>query len=153
MQLHKMQQQLMLLQYMLRSGKMRAVVNASTTRKDELVDAWRGLLETHARAHGALERALKEHDLGVSEFEVLERLAAGEPDHSRRMQELGEAVYLSQSALSRVVGRLERDGLATRGICADDRRGIMVCITPAGRERYESARPAHRAALAETLPG
>jgi DNA-binding MarR family transcriptional regulator len=127
-------------------------MSASTTTKDDaLVDAWHGLLQSHARAHGALERALKEHDLGVSEFEVLEWLAAEAPDCSRRMQELGEAVYLSQSALSRVVGRLERDGLATRGICAEDRRGIMVCITPAGRERYGAARPAHRAALAETL--
>jgi DNA-binding MarR family transcriptional regulator len=127
-------------------------MTAPATPKDEgLVGAWRDLLDSHARAHGALERALKEHDLGVSEFEVLERLAAGEAADSRRMQALGEAVYLSQSALSRVVGRLERDGLATRGICKDDRRGIMVCITPAGRERYEAAVPAHRAALAETL--
>lgn len=121
------------------------------SRADEgLVDAWRGLLAQHARAHGALERALKEHDLGVSEFEVLERLAA-DVDHDRRMQELGEAVHLSQSALSRVVGRLENDGLATRGMCPEDRRGIYVCITDAGRERYEAARPDHRAALAETL--
>jgi DNA-binding MarR family transcriptional regulator len=121
------------------------------SRTDEvLVDAWRGLLARHAQAHGALERALKQHDLGVSEFEVLERLAADTSDQ-RRMQELGEAVHLSQSALSRVVGRLENDGLATRGMCPEDRRGIYVCITDAGRERYEAARPAHRAALAETL--
>ena len=30
-------------------------------------------------------------------------------------------------------------------------RGIFVCITPAGRERYEEARPAHRSALEEAL--
>ena len=117
---------------------------------DSLVDAWRELLDNHARTHGVLERALREHDLGVSEFEVLERLADDDSDQ-RRMQELGEAVYLSQSALSRVVGRLEQHGLATRGMCPEDRRGIYVCITDAGRERYEAARPAHRAALAEAL--
>jgi DNA-binding MarR family transcriptional regulator len=120
-------------------------------RDDALVDAWRGLLANHARAHGALERALKAHDLGVSEYEVLERLASERPDQQRRMQELGEAVHLSQSALSRVVGRLEQDGLVARGLCHEDRRGIYVCITDAGRRRYETARPAHRAALAETL--
>jgi DNA-binding MarR family transcriptional regulator len=117
---------------------------------EQLVDAWRGLLESHARAHCALERALKDHDLGVSEYEVLERLAAG-GDEQRRMQELGAAVHLSQSALSRVVARLERDGLAKRGMCAEDRRGIYVCITDLGRERLQAARPAHRAALAEAL--
>ena len=99
-------------------------------------------------------RALKAHDLGVSEYEVLERLAGSEFAEQRRMQDLGEALHLSQSALSRVVGRLEKDGLAERGMCPDDRRGIFVCITPAGRERYDEARPAHRGALAEALaPG
>jgi len=116
-----------------------------------LVEEWRGLLATHARVHGALERALKPHDLGVSEYEVLERLAGEEFAEQRRMQVLGEALHLSQSALSRVVGRLEKDGLAQRGMCPDDRRGIFVCITPAGRERYEEARPAHRSALEEGL--
>jgi DNA-binding MarR family transcriptional regulator len=123
---------------------------AQTAPDDALVDAWRALLDSHARAHGALERALKSHRLSVSEFEVLERLARDSNDQ-RRMQELGEAVHLSQSALSRVVGRLEEDGLAMRGMCKEDRRGIFVCITDAGRERYEAALPAHRAALAETL--
>ena len=120
-------------------------------KENVLVDEWRGLLATHARVHGALERALRPHDLGVSEYEVLERLAGEEFAEQRRMQELGEALHLSQSALSRVVGRLEKDGLVQRGMCPDDRRGIFVCITPAGRERYEEARPAHRTALADAL--
>ena len=127
-------------------------MRGSRSLTDEaLVDAWRGLLASHARAHGALERALKAHDLGVSEYEVLERLASEHHAEQRRMQTLGEAVHLSQSALSRVVGRLEQDGLVQRGMCHEDRRGIYVCITDAGRSRYEAARPAHRAALAETL--
>ena len=128
----------------------RAVSQAKTATDDALVDAWRRLLDSHARTHGALERALKPHDLSVSEFEVLERLANDDSDE-RRMQDLGEAVHLSQSALSRVVGRLEQDGLARRGMCREDRRGIYVCITDAGRRRYEAARPAHRTALAGTL--
>jgi DNA-binding MarR family transcriptional regulator len=131
---------------------MRQPMSGSRTLTDEaLVDAWRGLLASHARAHGALERALKAHGLGVSEYEVLERLATEHQDEQRRMQTLGEAVHLSQSALSRVVGRLEQDGLVQRGMCHEDRRGIYVCITDAGRSRYEAAQPAHRAALAETL--
>jgi DNA-binding MarR family transcriptional regulator len=117
----------------------------------ELVDAWRALLGAHARTHGALEHALKPFDLGVSEYEVLERLATASEGEQRRMQELGEALHLSQSALSRVVARLERDGLAERGLCLHDRRGIYVCITDAGRERHAAAYPAHRAALADAL--
>jgi DNA-binding MarR family transcriptional regulator len=117
----------------------------------DLVGAWRELLERHARTTSALERRLQhEHGLGVSEYEVLERLAGSDKDE-RRMQELAEAVYLSQSALSRVVARLEADGLVHRGMCPEDRRGIMACLTDSGRERYEAARPTHRAVLADTL--
>src|ERR687891_662257 len=137
---------------MQQNGKMLARMSRLETRNDTaLVDAWRGLLAQHARTFGALERALKAHDLGISEFEVLERLVDGAPKSRLRMQELGQAVCLSQSALSRVVGRLEADGLVTRGMCPEDRRGIYACLTEAGRARYEAARPAHRAALAEAL--
>lgn len=125
-------------------------VSSPTTSDEALVDTWRGLLDRHARAQRALDHALKAHDLGVSEFEVLERLATAEKP-SRRMQELGTEVHLSQSALSRVVGRLEKEGLVHRAMCTHDRRGIFVCLTDAGRERYEAARPAQRAALADAL--
>ena len=125
-------------------GKMRAV-------ETELVDAWRDLLARHARTTSALERRLQhEHGLGVSEYEVLERLAGSEKTE-HRMQELADAVHLSQSALSRVVARLEADGLVHRGMCPEDRRGIKACLTAQGRERYQAARPTHREVLAETL--
>ena len=55
----------------------------------------------------ALEKTLqRQHGIGVSEYEVLERLATAGDDEQRRMQELAEAVHLSQSALSRLIGRL-----------------------------------------------
>jgi DNA-binding MarR family transcriptional regulator len=116
-----------------------------------LVAEWRELSDRHARAVSALERALgEEHRLGVSEYEVLERLAAPDKDE-HRIQELADAVHLSQSALSRVVARLEAEGLVTRGICDYDRRGIMACITDEGRRRYADAMPTHRRVLAEVL--
>lgn len=122
----------------------------ATTGERELIAEWHDVLARHARTQCAIERALKDHELGVSEFEVLERLAT-EDDDQCRMTQLGEALHLSQSALSRVVGRLERDGFATRCMCPTDRRGIYVTITDEGRRRYEAAKPAHRAALAEAL--
>jgi DNA-binding MarR family transcriptional regulator len=122
-----------------------------TVESTEIVDVWRDLLDRYARATSALERALEhEHGLGVSEYEVLERLASTDETHSR-MQELAESVHLSQSALSRVVGRLEAEGLVVRKMCPQDRRGIFACLTDEGSARYEAARPTHRAVLAETL--
>ena len=117
---------------------------------DDHTVEWRELLSRHARTVCALDDALAAHGLGMSEFEVLDRLAC-DCGERPRMQELAAAVHLSQSALSRTVGRLERDGLVTRAMCPEDRRGVAVCLTDAGRERYAAACPTHRRVLAETL--
>jgi DNA-binding MarR family transcriptional regulator len=81
---------------------------------------------------------------------VLERLAENE-QHKFRVQELAEAVHLSQSTLSRLIARLEQYGLVQRSLCDVDRRGIDVCLTEAGRERHAQAQPTHRAILAQTM--
>ena|SRR5690242_11056939 len=117
----------------------------------ELVSRWRALVASHAAVTAALEHDLGErHGLGVTEFEVLERLAEN-PEHLFRVQELADSVHLSQSALSRMISRLEQDGLVGRSLCDNDRRGIYVCLTEAGRRRHAEALPTQRAVLAATL--
>ena len=120
---------------------------------DSVGRAWRTITASYATAFGALEHELgARHGLGVSEFEVLDRLAESE-DHKFRAQELAEAVHLSQSTLSRLIARLEQHGLVQRSMCDVDRRGIDVCLTEAGRERHAQAQPTHRAVLAQTMAG
>ena len=107
----------------------------------DLVTAWRELSGRHAAVAEALERELqRRHGLSRSEFEVLDRLADAHGQH-RRIQELADEVHLSQSALSRLVSRLEAEGLVARSACVVDRRGIYACLTAAGRQRVEEARP------------
>jgi DNA-binding MarR family transcriptional regulator len=122
---------------------------------DPVVMAWRDIAACHAAVCAALERELGErHGLGVSDFEVLARLAeakAGAEDEFRA-QDLAEAVHLSQSALSRLVDRLARHGLVDRCVCDFDRRGVYVRLTEAGRQRYAEAAPTHRDVLQRTLP-
>src|SRR5690349_3512196 len=97
-----------------------------------LLAEWHELAGRHAAVVSALERALQvNHGVGVSEFEVLERLATSDGNECR-MQELTAASHLSQSALSRLVGRLETDGLVTRAMCPNDRRGIYAHLTDEG---------------------
>jgi DNA-binding MarR family transcriptional regulator len=121
------------------------------TKDKRLVAEWREILDRHARINCALTQALEhQHGLGMSEFEVLERLA-DEGDCSVRLQEVAEHVHLSQSALSRVMDRLEKAGLVQRGVCENDRRAIYAELTPAGRDRYEAARPTHREVLEREL--
>ena len=127
--------------------------SALAVKSPGVVDMWRALAASHATVIAALERDLGErHGLGVSEFEVLERLAEDE-QHKFRVQELAESVHLSQSALSRLIGKLEQHGLVQRSLCDLDRRGIYVCLTEAGKRRHAEAQPTQRAVLAKTLGG
>jgi len=123
---------------------------ASPTAADP-VAAWRALSASHAAVHAALEYELRrEHDLSTIEFEVLDNLgtcATGKV----RMQELADVVHATQSTVSRVVARLEEEGLASRTMCADDRRGIFAALTPAGEERRDAAAPLYRRVIADTL--
>jgi DNA-binding MarR family transcriptional regulator len=123
----------------------------SEVAEDELVREWRGLFARHATVYNALETELRQqHGIGVSEFEALERLAGCEVGKCRGT-ELTDAVHLSQSAASRLVARMERDGLVERSMCEMDRRGIFVVLTERGRQRYLEAKPTHRAVLAATI--
>ena len=121
------------------------------TKENVLVGEWHEILDRHARVSCALTHALEhQHGLGMSEFEVLERLAS-EGDCSVRVADIADHVHLSQSALSRVIDRLEKHGLVKRGVCENDRRAIFAELTDEGRERYEAARPTHREVLEREL--
>jgi DNA-binding MarR family transcriptional regulator len=115
------------------------------------VRQWRELLARHQDLTCALDRALQTgHALGMSEYEVLERLAEV-PEHSAQVATIAKSVHLSQSALSRVIGRLETAGLLERHMCAEDRRAINVRLTDEGLRRQAEAQPTHRRVLAERL--
>jgi DNA-binding MarR family transcriptional regulator len=122
---------------------------------DDAVEAraqgWRTLAALHARIEDELERALqRSHRLSVSEYSVLDVLAR-QDDYHLRMNQLSNAVVLSQSATTRLVNRLEDRGLLQRYLCPTDRRGIYTEVTQAGRDLLEEAQPTHDAVLTGAL--
>lgn len=109
--------------------------------------AWRGFLRTHAAMSRLLDAELAaEHGLSLSSYEVLLFLA-GSPGGSMRMAGLADSVLLSRSGLTRLVDRLERDGLVRRESCPGDARGLNAVITDLGRERFHGARRTHLAGV------
>jgi DNA-binding MarR family transcriptional regulator len=115
---------------------------------------WFALSQLHGRIDSHLERALQSgHDLSAREYSLLEVLSHqhdGEGGHLR-MNQVADAVVLSQSATTRLVTRLEDRGLLERYLCPTDRRGIYTNVTPAGLTLLEEARPTHDAALRAAL--
>jgi DNA-binding MarR family transcriptional regulator len=124
---------------------------AAKKAEQALVDQWREMLALHARTQCELDRALHRHGLCGSDFEVLDVLS-GE-SCAFRVQEISERVHLSQSALSRLIARLEKDGLVERGMCAEDRRGVRVTLTGKGRALHDEVLPLQRAVLTKMLAG
>jgi DNA-binding MarR family transcriptional regulator len=111
------------------------------------LDAWRGLLRVHAGLIKELDAELeREHGLPLSSYEVLLHLDNA-PDRRLRMSELADSVLLSRSGLTRLVDRLERDGLIERASCPSDARGSFAVLTPRGRAALRRAAPTHIAGI------
>jgi DNA-binding MarR family transcriptional regulator len=110
---------------------------------EEELAAWRGMLRAHAELTRTLDAELaREHDLPLTSYEVLLFLADA-PEGRMRMSELADSVLLSRSGLTRLVDRLERQGLLTRERCESDARGWFAQITPEGRRVFDAARETH----------
>ncbi len=109
--------------------------------------AYRGLLRAHACLSKRLDTELdRAHRLPLTSYEVLHHLEEASGGRMR-MRDLAEQAQLSRSGLTRLVDRLEREGLLERCSCTHDARGWYACLTDAGRERLEEARVTHLAAL------
>ena len=110
---------------------------------DRRLAAWRALLASHAALVDRLGEELQdEKDLPLPWYEVLLWLNQA-PDGRMRMGELAGSLLLTPSGVTRLVDRMEADGLVQRQQCPSDRRGWNAVITPAGRARLRSAAPVH----------
>ena len=105
--------------------------------------AWRGFLSTHAALFKALDAELESaHDLPLTTYEVLVALFHA-PGRRLRMAEVAERTFLSRSGVTRLVDRLERDGLLRREHCSSDARGCYATLTDDGEAILRDARPTH----------
>ncbi len=115
--------------------------------------AWRGLLRVHAALARALDADLEAaHGIPLSSYEVLVHLHAA-PDRRMRMADLADHVLLSRSGMTRLVDRLERDGLLCRESCSADGRGCYAALTDHGLRFLEAARPTHLAGVRDRFLG
>ncbi len=123
------------------------VVSAAEASAGEELHAWRSLHRIYAWTSKRLDAELEqEHGLPLTSYEVLDQLGDA-PDGRMRMCDLADSIGLSRSGLTRLVDRLERDGLLGRCSCVHDARGAYACLTDAGRELLEAARETHMAGV------
>jgi DNA-binding MarR family transcriptional regulator len=115
--------------------------------------AWRQFLRAHALVTRRLEAdLLAEQRLPLASYDVLVQLVEA-PDRRLRMSQLAERVLLSRSGLTRLVDRLEREGLVRREACDSDARGLFTVLTPEGLDRLRAASPVHLRGVASYAVG
>ena len=109
--------------------------------------AWWGLLRVHAALVKELDAELEaRHGLPLTSYEVLRSLRKA-PGGKLRMAELAEHALLSRSGMTRLIDRLEREGMVGRSTCDKDGRGCYAVVTEQGLAAVEEARATYIAVV------
>lgn len=99
---------------------------------------------------GRLDQLLKEQtSTSVAQLQSLRAIAARGGD--ARVQDVADELQITVGAGSKLVDRLERDGLAARAVHPTDRRSMVIALTPAGETALRQAVEAADRNLQELL--
>jgi DNA-binding MarR family transcriptional regulator/GNAT superfamily N-acetyltransferase len=104
-----------------------------TVQATDPVAAVRRFNRFYTRAIGVLDKGYLGTSYTVAEGRVLYEIASGDGPTPKA---IGEITGLDAGYLSRIVGRLERDGLVQRARSDTDGRSIRLSLTPAGVEMF-----------------
>lgn len=118
-----------------------------TTQEQAL---WRAYLRGTRLIATALDEGLTKHGTRLTEYEILSMLSEA-PDGRLRMSALAQLVVQSRSRLTHTATRLERLGWVQRHAVREDRRGVELSLTPAGRAKLEELAQIHVADVRRIL--
>jgi len=113
--------------------------------------AWTGLVQAQQCLIDKVEDELKKKGLpSLSWYDVLWELERSE-DGSLRLNDLGKRVLLDKYNVTRLVQRLEDEGLLVRNQCKIDGRGIFACITEKGKKLRKKMWPVYEEVVRENF--
>lgn len=101
-----------------------------------------------------MELSMKERRLVLSDLQILTRLRLADGLRASPGA-LAKATWLTPGAITNRLGHLENHGYVRREQADGDRRGVVVQLTPAGREAWDSLVGTHgrdEAGVAGVLP-
>lgn len=85
-----------------------------------------------------LSKLLSQHGLTYSELQTLGALIVGGPPYEAKPNAISRHNLLTSGGMTNVLTRMEKKGLITRRKDAQDRRGVIVTVTPLGLERFDA---------------
>ncbi len=100
-----------------------------------------------------LERNLKRFGLTTASFDLLATLRRAGPPYRLAAGALARSTLKTSGTITARLDALERDGLVRRAPDPDDRRGVLVELTPDGLARLDEAVGSHLALQATMVEG
>jgi DNA-binding MarR family transcriptional regulator len=91
----------------------------------------------------------REFGSSLPRFDVLAQLHRAEA--GLRMGELSERLLTTNGNVTWLVAALEREGLVRRRTAPDDRRAVVVRLTPVGRRRFDAMARTHEGLIVRLL--
>lgn len=110
--------------------------------------SWRAYLRGNRLISEVLDATLQQHGVRLTEYEILSMVSEA-PGGRLRMSVLADLVVQSRSRLTHTAARLEERGWVNRVSCLEDRRGVELVLTRAGREAIEELAAIHVASVRE----
>jgi DNA-binding MarR family transcriptional regulator len=111
------------------------------------LELWQRWLRVNRMLIDRLDAGLRDScAMTLEDYDIIFQLSQ-RPAGRARMSELADALLLARSSCTRLVGRLEADGLVAREPDTDDRRVVWATLTPKGRKRLRRAAVIHLAGV------
>lgn len=118
---------------------------------DSQTSAWTGLVKAQQHLLNKVGEELKKNGFPpLTWYDVLWELDR-RPDGSLRLNEIGKRVLLDKYNVTRLVQRLEEEGLVSRTACPMDGRGVFACITDKGRKLRKDMWPVYESTVRENF--
>ena len=117
-----------------------------TTPFDPSVRMWLKFIRAYSAYKKQAVEDVKKYGLNMSQYWVIECLGSLGP---QLMGELSKKTFLTAGNMTFIVDGLEKTGLVERDLTHDDRRAVLVRLTPKGECAYKRSVGGHSTFLAK----
>lgn len=125
--------------------------SAGAVRARDLSADWCQVAAVVASVDATLGKWLADsYGIGLTEYRAALLLGRAS-GNELRITELAHRVGLTQSSVTRLVGRMESKQLVVRDTCPDDGRGVYAVITDRGLNAIKEIREPYEAKICELL--
>jgi DNA-binding MarR family transcriptional regulator len=100
--------------------------------------------------HDEIDEYLSEFSLSVGQFNLLIALKRHQGQPIKQV-EISQYLIVSPSNMTKLIDKLEKNGLVKRTAQAADRRANLIAITPSGLSLVDAAWPGYQALMSEKM--